>query len=70
MIRSIWLRFIRYNASISRNPRFGETMIRPYSIDLRLYQVLDILPNHFIQISQSIVNIDAISHLKLAQWSG
>jgi len=33
---------------------------------LRLYQVLDILPTTFIQISQSeIVNIDSISHLKL-----
>ena len=44
----------------------AETASQTYSIDLRLYQVLDILPTTFIQISQSeIVNIDAISHLKL-----
>ena len=44
----------------------AETASHTYSIDLRLYQVLDILPTTFIQISQSeIVNIDAISHLKL-----
>ena len=44
----------------------AETASQIYSIDLRLYQVLDILPTTFIQISQSeIVNIDAISHLKL-----
>ncbi|WP_050270321.1 LytTR family DNA-binding domain-containing protein, partial [Streptococcus pneumoniae] len=37
-----------------------------YSIDLRLYQVLKLLPSNFIQISQSeIINIDSISHLKL-----
>ncbi len=44
----------------------AETASHTYTIDLRLYQVLDILPITFIQISQSeIVNIDAISHLKL-----
>ena len=44
----------------------AETASQTYTIDLRLYQVLDILPTTFIQISQSeIVNIDAISHLKL-----
>ena len=44
----------------------AETASQAYTIDLRLYQVLDILPTTFIQISQSeIVNIDAISHLKL-----
>ena len=44
----------------------AETSSQTYSIDLRLYQVLEILPTTFIQISQSeIVNIDAISHLKL-----
>ena len=44
----------------------AETVSQTYTIDLRLYQVLDILPTTFIQISQSeIVNIDAISHLKL-----
>ena len=44
----------------------AETASQTYIIDLRLYQVLDILPTTFIQISQSeIVNIDAISHLKL-----
>ena len=33
---------------------------------MRLYQVLEILPTNFIQISQSeIINIDYISHLKL-----
>ncbi len=44
----------------------AETTSRTYSVDLRLYQVLEMLPTTFIQISQSeIVNIDAISHLKL-----
>ena len=44
----------------------AETASQTYSVDLRLYQVLEILPTTFIQISQSeIVNIDAISHLKL-----
>lgn len=44
----------------------AETASQTYTIDSRLYQVLDILPTTFIQISQSeIVNIDAISHLKL-----
>ena len=44
----------------------AETASQTYSIDLRLYQVLELLPTTFIQISQSeIVNIDAISHLKL-----
>ena len=44
----------------------AETASQTYTIDLRLYQVLDILLTTFIQISQSeIVNIDAISHLKL-----
>ena len=44
----------------------AETANQTYTIDLRLYQVLEILPTTFIQISQSeIVNIDAISHLKL-----
>ena len=44
----------------------AETSSQTYSIDLRLYQVLEILPTTFIQISQSeIVNINSISHLKL-----
>ena len=44
----------------------AETASQTYTIDSRLYQVLDILPTTFIHISQSeIVNIDAISHLKL-----
>ena len=44
----------------------AETGNRTYSLDIRLYQAVDILPASFIQISQSeIVNIDAISHLKL-----
>ena len=44
----------------------AETASQTYTIDLRLYQVLEILPTTFIQISQSeIVNIVAISHLKL-----
>ncbi len=44
----------------------AETASQAYTIDLRLYQVLEMLPTTFIQISQSeIVNIDAISHLKL-----
>ena len=50
----------------------AETASQTYTIDLRLYQVLDILPTTFIQISQSeIVNIDAISNLKLTPtvWS-
>lgn len=44
----------------------AETDSRTYVLDIRLYQAVDILPASFIQISQSeIVNIDAISHLKL-----
>ena len=44
----------------------AETASQTYTIDLRLYQVLELLPSNFIQISQSeIVNIDSISHLKL-----
>ena len=44
----------------------AETASQTYSIELRLYQVLELLPSNFIQISQSeIVNIDSISHLKL-----
>ena len=44
----------------------AETASQTYTIDLRLYQVLEILPTTFIQISQSeIINIDSISHLKL-----
>ena len=44
----------------------AETGNRTYSLDIRLYQAVEILPASFIQISQSeIVNIDAISHLKL-----
>ncbi|HHG7413911.1 TPA: LytTR family DNA-binding domain-containing protein [Streptococcus pneumoniae] len=44
----------------------AETASQTYSIDLRLYQVLQLLPSNFIQISQSeIINIDSISHLKL-----
>ena len=63
-----------YLVKISKIQRFyienrkvlAETASQTYTIDLRLYQVLDILPTSFIQISQSeIVNIDAISHLKL-----
>lgn len=44
----------------------AETGNRTYTLDIRLYQAVEILPASFIQISQSeIVNIDAISHLKL-----
>lgn len=44
----------------------AETDSRTYALDIRLYQAVDMLPASFIQISQSeIVNIDAISHLKL-----
>ena len=44
----------------------AETDSQTYALDLRLYQASEILPASFIQISQSeIVNIDAISHLKL-----
>ena len=44
----------------------AETDGRIYALDIRLYQAVEILPASFIQISQSeIVNIDAISHLKL-----
>ncbi|OHS87351.1 DNA-binding protein [Streptococcus sp. HMSC34B10] len=44
----------------------AETDSRTYALDIRLYQAVEILPASFIQISQSeIVNIDAISHLKL-----
>ena len=44
----------------------AETGSRTYALDIRLYQAVEILPASFIQISQSeIVNIDAISHLKL-----
>ena len=44
----------------------AETCNRTYALDIRLYQAVEILPASFIQISQSeIVNIDAISHLKL-----
>ena len=44
----------------------AETANQTYTIDLRLYQVLEILPTNFIQISQSeIININSISHLKL-----
>ena len=63
-----------YLIKISKIQRFyienrkvlAETASHTYTIDLRLYQVLDILPTTFIQISQSeIVNINSISHLKL-----
>ena len=41
----------------------AETASQTYTIDLRLYQVLELLPTTFIQISQSeIVNIDSISY--------
>ena len=44
----------------------AETGNRTYALDIRLYQAVEILPASFIQISQpEIVNIDAISHLKL-----
>lgn len=44
----------------------AETDSRTYALDIRLYQAVETLPASFIQISQSeIVNIDAISHLKL-----
>ena len=44
----------------------AETGNRTYALDIRLYPAVEILPASFIQISQSeIVNIDAISHLKL-----
>ena len=67
MIRSISLRLVRYSASISRIGRFlQKRLARPTILILRLYQVLEILPTNFIQISQSeIININSISHLKL-----
>lgn len=44
----------------------AETDTQTYTLDIRLYQVVEILPASFIQISQSeIINIDFISHLKL-----
>ena len=44
----------------------AETASQTYNTDLRLYQVLELLPTNFIQISQSeIINIDSISQLKL-----
>ena len=44
----------------------AETDQQTYTLDIRLYQAVDILPASFIQISQSeIINIDSISHLKL-----
>ena len=44
----------------------AETTGQTYTIDLRLYQVLELLPTNFIQISQSeIININSIYHLKL-----
>ena len=44
----------------------AETDTQTYTLDMRLYQVVGILPASFIQISQSeIINIDFISHLKL-----
>ena len=44
----------------------AETGNRIYALDIRLYQAVEILPASFVQISQSeIVNIDAISNLKL-----
>ena len=63
-----------YLIEISKIQRFyienrkvlAETASQTYSVDLRLYQVLELFPTTFIQISQSeIVNIDSISHLKL-----
>ena len=69
-----------YLVEISKIQRFyienrkvlAETASQTYTIDLRLYQVLEILPTNFIQISQSeIININSISHLKAhAQRSG
>ena len=45
---------------------FAETDTQTYTLDIRLYQAVEILPASFIQISQSeIINIDFISHLKL-----
>ena len=44
----------------------AETDTQTYTLDIRLYQAIEILPASFIQISQSeIINIDFISHLKL-----
>ena len=44
----------------------AETDTQTYTLDIRLYQAVEILPASFIQISQSeIINIDFISHLKL-----
>ena len=51
---------------VENRKALAETASHTYTIDFRLYQVLDILPTTFIQISQSeIINIDSISHLKL-----
>ena len=51
---------------IENRKLIAETGNRTYALDIRLYQAVEILPASFIQISQSeIVNIDAISHLKL-----
>jgi len=61
-----------YLVDISKIQRFyienrkvlAETASHTYNIDLRLYQVLELLPSNFIQISQSeIININSISHL-------
>ena len=58
-----------YLVKISKIQRFyienrkvlAETASQTYSIDLRLYQVLDILPTTFIQISQSEIITISIS---------
>ena len=45
---------------------WAETATGNYRLGLPLYQVLDLLPTDFLQISQSeIINIKQIDHLKL-----
>ena len=45
---------------------WAETATDNYHIGLPLYQVLELLPADFLQISQSeIINIEHINHLKL-----
>ena len=51
---------------IANRKVLAATASHTYNLDLRLYQVLELLPSNFIQISQSeIININSISHLKL-----
>ena len=56
-IQRVYIEIVRF---------WPKRIAKPMHFDIRLYQASEILPASFIQISQSeIVNIDAISHLKL-----